>query len=86
MNNPIIMQLKMELAKTKKDFQELQIKLTRLLYEMQSRINPYFGDNPAEIKAEEIKQIAVELLQCRNDASTLKTKIENLKKDLDDNE
>ncbi len=82
MTNPIIMQIKIELAKTKKEFKELQIKLTRLLYELQTRINPYFGENPAEIKAEEIKQIADELLDCRNNAVELNEKIAALNKDL----
>lgn len=78
----VIQQYKIELSKTKKEFQEAKIKLARLLNELQERINPFFGDDVKDIQAEEIEQISGELLTVRNQAVELKTKIKKIEKEL----
>lgn len=80
--NPIISNLQIELSKSNKDFKELKIKAIRLMNELQSNINPYFGDNFNEINAAEIEQIGDELLECKDKAIKLQQKINKLKGDL----
>lgn len=80
--NPIVMQLKCDLAQGKKDFDECKIKILRIIHELQSNLNPYFGDDIEKIKAQEIEQAADELLDFCNKAVELKTKIKKMEADL----
>lgn len=80
--NPIITNLKIELSKSNKEFKELKIKAIRLMNELQTNINPYFGDDFNEINAAEIEQIGDELLECKEKAVKLQQKISKIKGDL----
>ncbi len=84
MANQYIMQLRIELSGAKKEFKELKIKIARLLNELQTNINPFFGDDIENINAEAIEQIGDELLLCRDKALELKNKINQISKDLSD--
>ena len=81
--NPIITNLQIELSKSNKELKELKIKVIRLMNELQSNINPYFGDDFNEINAVEIEQIGDELLECKEKAVKLQQKISKIKGDLD---
>lgn len=82
MSNPIIQNLWIELSKSKKEKKELQLKIIRLMNEIQMNINPYF-ENFKDIKAENIEQASDELLLCTKRAVEIEEKIENLTKELD---
>lgn len=82
MSNPIIQNLWIELSKSKKEKKELQLKIIRLMNEIQMNINPYF-ENFKDIKAESIEQASDELLLCTKRAVEIEEKIENLTKELD---
>ncbi len=79
--NPIIMQMRMELATAKKDLSEKNIKIKRLIYEIQEKCNPYFTDYEM-LQAEDIEQAADELLSAKTEAVELNTKIKKLEKEL----
>ena len=81
MINPAIMQLRIELEQTKKEFQENELKLKRLFYELQNLINPFYK-SIQEIKAEEIEQSADELLTLKAALLQLQTKIDDIKAQL----
>ncbi len=81
MINPAIMQLRIELEQTKKEFQENELKLKRLFYELQNLINPFYK-SIQEIKAEEIEQSADELLTLKAALLQLQTKINDIKAQL----
>ena len=81
MINPAIMQLRIELEQTKKEFQENELKLKRLFYELQNLINPFYK-SIQEIKAEEIEQSADELLRLKAALLQLQTKINDIKAQL----
>ena len=80
--NPMISNLQIELSKSNKELKELKIKVIRLMNELQSNINPYFGDDFNEINAVEIEQIGDELLECKEKALKLQEKINKIKGDL----
>ena len=77
MINPAIMQLRIELEQTKKEFQENELKLKRLFYELQNLINPFYK-SIQEIKAEEIEQSADDLLTLKAALLQLQTKINDI--------
>ena len=81
MINPAIMQLRIELEQTKKDFQENELKLKRLFYELQNLINPYYK-TIQDIKAEEIEQSADELLALKATLLKLEEKMNSIKSQL----
>ena len=81
MINPVIMQFKIELSEAQKNFNECEIKIKRLFYELSSLINPYYKTFD-EIKAEEIEQCADELLKIKNEAKYFQTKINDIKMQL----
>lgn len=81
MVNPAIMQLRIELEQTKKDFQENELKLKRLFYELQNLINPFYK-SIQEIKAEEIEQSADELLALKATLLKLEEKMNSIKSQL----
>ncbi len=83
--NTTILMIKTELAKKKKNFAELKIKTVRLFNELLNVANPYFGDNIELIKAEEIDQIARELLRTKTDLTNIKRAIVQLESDLGEN-
>lgn len=77
MQNNVIMQLRMEKSKHEKKFKELEIKIIRLLGELSTVTIPYFED-VEDIKTEEIKQIADELLVVQQKAVETKKKIKQI--------
>lgn len=81
MVNPVIMQLKIELSEAQKDFNECEIKIKRLFYELSSLLNPYYK-TIEEIKAEEIEQSADELLKIKTEAKAIQAKINDIKTQL----
>lgn len=81
MLNPVVMQLKMELSEAHKNFNECEIKIKRLFYELSSLLNPYYK-TIEEIKAEEIEQCADELLKIKTEAKVLLNKINDIKTQL----
>ena len=81
MTNPAIMQLKIELSKAKSDFKEKEIKILRLLNELQNCINPFY-ENVEDIKAVEIEQIGDELKLTVAQACELQKKISKIEKEL----
>lgn len=81
MINPMIMQLKIELSETQKELFEVEVKIKRLFIELQNLVNPYFKSFD-DIKAEEIKQCADELLKCKNKAKQMQRKISDIKSQL----
>lgn len=81
MINPAIMQLRIELEQTKKEFQENELKLKRLFYELQNLINPFYK-SIQDIKAEEIEQSADELLALKATLLQQQTKINDIKAQL----
>lgn len=83
--NPMIMQLKITLAKKQKDYNEYKLKASRLIFELQSNINPYFGDELELLKAEEIEQIGDEMLIVKNKMIEIQKEIKNIKNQLGDN-
>lgn len=81
MINPVIMQLRIELEQTKKEFQENELKLKRIFYELSNLINPFYK-SIQEIKAEEIEQSADELLALKANLLQQQAKIEDIKTQL----
>lgn len=82
MTNPIIMQMQINLQKSKKDYQEYSIKAQRLLNEIITIIaSPYF-DTPDELRAEEIEQAGDELLTVKHKLIDLQKQINKYKRDL----
>lgn len=79
--NSFILNLKMELAKAKKDAFELETKIKRCFCELNAYCIPYFK-NPREIKAEEIEQIGDELITLKNALIDLREKTADLKEQL----
>lgn len=82
--NPMIMQLKIRLAEKQKDYNEYKLKASRLIFELQSNINPYFGDELELLKAEEIEQIGDEMLIVKNKMIEFQKEIKNIKNQLGD--
>ncbi len=80
--NPMIMQLKMQLAQKQKDYNEYKLKASRLIFELQSNINPYFGDELELLKAEEIEQIGDEMLIVKNKMLEFQKEIKDIKNQL----
>lgn len=80
--NPMIMQLKISLAGKEKELQEYKLKSARLMYELQTNTNPYFGDDLDLFKAEEIEQIGDEMVLVKKAMLELKNEIKKLKSDL----
>lgn len=80
MNNAI-MQLKITRTRLEKELEELNIKLIRLLSELQSRTIPYF-DNFEDIKAIEIEQIGDELLEVQKAAIKCEKKLKQVEREL----
>lgn len=81
MINPAIMQLRIELEQTKKEFQENELKLKRLFYELSTLLNPYYK-HIKDIKAEEIEQSADELLALKTILLKQEEKINDIKTQL----
>lgn len=79
------MQLKIRLAQKQKDYNEYKLKASRLIFELQSNINPYFGDELELLKAEEIEQIGDEMLIVKNKMIEIQKEIKNIKNQLGDN-
>lgn len=82
--NPMIMQLKISLGKLEKEYQEYKLKSARLMYELQSNTNPYFGDDLELFKAEEIEQIGDEMVLVKKAMIDLRNKIKKIKTDLEE--
>ena len=83
--NPVIMNLKIQLASEEKRYFELKIKAKRLFSEILEMANPYFSDDQIDlIKAEEIKQAASELCVVKTDLSSCIQNIKKLKVDIGD--
>lgn len=82
MTNPMILQLKIEREKVKKNLDEATLKMTRLLQELVAKVNPYFTDI-TEIDAVSIEQIGDELLECKEKITGLTAKLDKITKDLD---
>lgn len=80
--NPMIMQLKITLAQKQKDYNEYKLKASRLIFELQSNINPYFGDDLELLKAEEIEQIGDEMLIVKSKMLEMQDDIKRLKNEL----
>lgn len=76
-----IMQLKTKLAESKNKAKELDVKISRLFYEMKASINPYYEDI-SEIESDKILQIAQELSSTVNELKVIKEKIHKLERDL----
>jgi len=76
-----IMQLRTKLAESKNKEKELDVKVSRLFYEMKASINPYYEDIN-EIESDKILQIAQELSSTVNELKVIKEKIHKLEKDL----
>lgn len=74
MSNPMIMQLKQDLAGFKHEKRELELKVKRCFAEISSCIKPYFTDY-REIKAEEIEQAGDELLLLKSRLAEVEEKI-----------
>lgn len=81
--NPIIMQMKVEEQRLKKEITELKIKTARLVNELASYIGTYYGDFE-NIDAEKIEQIGDELLLVKNQLLEASQKISKIKKELGD--
>ena len=79
--NPLIYQMKAELITAEKEKQELELKVSRLLCELQTYSNPFYSDYE-QIKAEEIEQLGDELTVIKPRLIELKTKINKLKNEL----
>lgn len=82
MNN-LILQLRIEQTKTKKELDELKIKIHRLLNELATLSCPYF-EEIEDIKATEIEQIGDELFIVKEKALETQKKLKQLNKDLSD--
>lgn len=81
MINPAIMQLRIELSNSKKEFSAQEIKLKRLFWELQRFANPYYA-SIEEIKADEILQCAEDMTKTKNFLLDLNKKIKTLKEEL----
>lgn len=84
MINPNIMNLRIELSNTKKEFSEKELKIKRLFWELQTLANPYYKSFE-DIKAEEILQCAKDMLQTKNNLIELEKKVKSLKNELGEN-
>lgn len=82
MTNPLIMQLKIKLAKEKKDLKELELKMLRAMNELSQYVDPFFGDDYDSIRADEIEQIGDEIKNIKEKLQEVKTKIRNMEKEL----
>lgn len=80
--NPQIMQLKIKLAESQKEFKEISLKVTRLFNELSSYICPWFGNDVESIEAEKIEQIGDEMIKYKNRLCELKKLIAELEKEL----
>lgn len=80
--NPMIMQLKITLAQKQKEYNEYKLKASRLIFEIQSNINPYFGDDLELLKAKEIEQIGDEMLIVKSKMLEIQDDIKRLKNEL----
>ena len=72
----------MRLAQKQKDYNEYKRKASRLIFELQSNINPYFGDELELLKAEEIEQIGDEMLIVKNKMIEFQKEIKDIKNQL----
>ncbi|MCD8025321.1 MAG: hypothetical protein LUE64_07285 [Candidatus Gastranaerophilales bacterium] len=81
MTNSFLMQLQIEHTKFTKKFQELEIKIARLLNELAVCINPYY-ENIEEIQTPEIIQIANELHDAKSEALEIQKKLKKISKEL----
>lgn len=79
--NPIDANARLKLSVLKNDYKEAEIKLSRLFYELQCLINPYFS-NIDEIKAEEIEQAGDDILGVVSHMRELKKTINKIESDL----
>ena len=79
--NPLIMQMKIEREKLKKQITELKIKIARLVNELSVYVGTYYG-NLEEIDAEKIEQIGDELLKVKTEVIDLNIKLNNINKEL----
>lgn len=79
---PQIMQIKIRLAESEKEYKEISFKVTRLMHEMNTCYNPWFGEDVESIKAEEVKQIGADLVDCKTRLIELKALITELKREL----
>ncbi|RAI14967.1 MAG: hypothetical protein DKM22_05630 [Candidatus Melainabacteria bacterium] len=68
MINPTVMKLKLELYEKRAERKKCELKIKRLIWELQNSINPFFK-SAKEIKAEEIEQCAGELLKYKKELS-----------------
>jgi hypothetical protein len=75
--NPVVLQLKTELAQAKKEFKDSKSKIQRLLCEIQILSNPYVSDFEL-LKADEIAQAACELAAEKENVLELSKKIKQL--------
>lgn len=82
MLNPQIMQAKIKLAELEKTYKENKIKLMRIFHELQTNINPYFGDDIESIKADEIEQAGDELLALKDEMLKQQELIKTIKSDI----
>lgn len=81
MTNPLIVQLKIKETALNKKFQEIKIKIARLMNELSVYVGTYYGDFE-EIDAEKIKQIGDELVAAKIEVTDLSQKLKNIKKEL----
>jgi hypothetical protein len=70
------MNLRIELSKNKKEFNENELKMKRLFWELQTLANPFYT-SVSNIKSEEI-------LQCAKDMQNTKTLLISLDKTIND--
>lgn len=81
--NASILLRKAELAKSKKEYHELKIKASRLINELLTEANPYFGDDLDLIHSDEITQAAGELARTKQGLSKCQRKIKDIERELD---
>lgn len=79
---PQIMQIKIKLAESEKEFKEISLKVARLMNELQSYLNPWFGTDVESIEAEKIEQIGDEMIKHKNRLIELKNLVAELNKAL----
>ena len=81
MINNVIMQLRISLEENKQELYEIEIKIKRLIAEMQLTLTPFYKSFE-EIKAEEIEQCADELLKAKKEAVQIQSRISDIKNQL----
>ncbi len=81
--NPAILQIKTELAKQEKKDKELNIKIARCIYEIQTYATPFYDDIEC-LAAEKLEQAADELLDLKGRKIKVLSAIKRLKAELGD--